>query len=229
MVISTRLDPIDRDIDLIVSSELSPKAQSERIAAYAREQLADAQNTNRGALGYLPPHRTYVDARANAPLESVRPNGGIILFEFELVETMLSVIAEMLRRGSPVRSGLYQSSHALFADGTEVEAGSRPPDASEYAFINTQPYARKIERGLSPQAPEGVYHVVAELAAKRYGNIALVRFGFRSLPAGAIGGWARTDSARRMGRRIRGGDPAKQHDWLTRQPAVIVRPGGGRD
>ena len=55
--------------------------------------------------------------------------------------------------------------------------------AEEYVFINTQPYARKIEgtggRRMAPQAPDGVYQAVATLAQRRFGNIARITF---SLP-----------------------------------------------
>lgn len=227
MAFRSRIDPIDRDIGVLINDLLSPKAQSARLAQVAAEELARGQAQNRSVLGYTPQHETFVDRRQDAPLESVRPDGTII-FEFKLIESTLSDIAEMLILASPVRSGRYQASHALFADGTEVEPWQIPPNASEYAFVNAQPYSRKVERGLSPQSPEGVYHVVAEMAARRYGNIARIRFGFRSLPSGAVGGWAKTGSALALARRVRGGDPAKHHEWLTRQPAIVMTLGSGR-
>ena len=227
MALRTRIDPIDRDIGVLIDDLVSPRAQSARLAQVAAEELARGQAQNQSVLGYVPKHDTFVDQRRDVPLESVRPDGTII-FEFKLIESTLGDIAEMLVLASPVRSGRYQGSHALFADGVEVEPGKVPPNASEYALVNSQPYARKIERGLSPQSPEGVYHVVAELAARRFGNIARIRFGFRSLPSGAIGGWARTGSARALARLVRGGDPSKHHEWLTRQPAIVITLGSGR-
>lgn len=220
----TRIQPLDADIRVLLADTLSPKAQSKAFADYARQGLTEAQNTNRRILGYLPKHRTVVDQQEGAPLESVSPNGTIV-FEFELIQTMLEVIGEMLVLNSPVLTGQYQSSHALFADGSAVEPGSIPPAAEEYAFVNSQPYARKIERGQSPQAPDGVYDTVAAMAQKRYGNIARVRFSYRSLPSDAVGAWASTASARAMAKRVRGGRESLHHEWLTRQPAIIVTPG----
>lgn len=226
MTVKTKIEPFSRDIDLVFSDMLSPKAISTRIAEVARGELVRAQNLNRAALGYLPKHATFVDRRPEAPLESVRPDGGEIVFEFELLETALVVIAEMLNKASPYRKGGYTASHALFADDTEVVPGEIPPNASQYAFTSTVPYARKIERGLSDQAPEGVYQVVATLAASRFGNIARIRFGYKSVPFGAIGGWAGSGSAKALARRVRGGDPNKHPEWLTRQPAIIITMGG---
>ena len=224
MGVSIKVDPFDRDIDVLISNLLSPKAQSTELARFARRELESGQERNRAALGYLPTHETTVDQKRGAPLESVRPDGTII-FEFALIETLLDFVGEMLIRHSPVKTGQFQGSFALFADGVAVEPGSIPQGAAEYAFINTQPYARKIERGLSPQAPEGVMHVVSVLANRRYGNIATARFGYRSLPSGAIGAWAGARSAQALAKRIRGGSERLHPEWLTRQPAIIILPG----
>ena len=77
-------------------------------------------------------------------------------------------------------------------------------------FLNTQPYARKIEGDLSrepssKQAPEGVYEAVATLAQRRFGNVAMIRFSYRTPIDGAIAGG-------RMGDRS-----------TRRTPAIIVR------
>lgn len=221
MAVKTRLEPLDRDIALILDQELSPGARSRRLAEFAKDQLIVAQDQNRRALGAVPPHETFVDGASGRSIESVKADG-VIVFEFRLIQDALGAIGEMLVKASPVRTGRFQSSHILFADGVEVDPGRIPMDASRFSFVNSMPYARKIERGLSPQAPEGVFHVVATLAARRYGNLARIRFGFESLPAGAVGRWALTGTARALAQRVRGGNPAGHTDWLTRQPAVIV-------
>lgn len=221
MAIKTRLEPLDRDIQLLINEELGPAGRSSALSAFAKQQLGVAQQQNARALGSVPPHETFVDGARGRPEESVKPDG-VIVYEFRLIEDALEAIGAMLVRASPVRTGRFQGSHVLFADGVEVDPGKIPLGASEYAFVNTQPYARKIERGLSPQAPEGVFHVVAALAARRYGNLARIKFSFRSLPAGAVGRWSVSGSARALAQRVRGGNPAGHTDWLTRQPAVIV-------
>jgi len=127
----------------------------------------------------VPDHTTTVDGRREAAPESVRPDG-VIVFEFELVLEALSWIARELRQYSPTRSGHYAGSHILLADGIEVDAGN-PPPAHSYEFVPTVLYAGKIERGLSSQAPDGVYQVVAALAARRFGNQARVDFTYASV------------------------------------------------
>lgn len=227
MGIKTLIDPFDRDVQLLISNTLSRKGQSGILAQAAREELAKGQDRNRAALGHVPPHRTFVDQSENAPIESVRPDG-VIVFEFQLVETALAWIAEMLVRNSPVKSGRYQDSHILFADGVAVEPGNIPPLADEFVFLNAMPYSRRIERGWSPQRPEGVYDATATLAKRRFGNIASIRFGFRSFPSGAVGDWAQTGSARALAKRVRKGRESAHTEWLTRQPAIVISPFGGR-
>lgn len=182
MIISTRLEPISRDIELLINASLSPKAQSALLARFAREQLKEAQAVNQRATGSVPPHDTFVDGKAEASLESVRPDGRIV-FEFHLVLDLFAWIGEQLVQHSPIGDPPlhYFENHIFLADGAQVIPGEKVQDAKVYTFANLVPYARKIEKGLSPQAPDGVYHVVAVLAQKRFGNVARVRFGYREI------------------------------------------------
>lgn len=227
MALSSKLDPFDLTRDVLVAAGLTPAGQARIFQQAARDELAKGQDRNRSALGYVPPHSTTVDQSRGATIESAKADSTIV-FEFQLIETALSVIGEMLVRHSPVRSGRFQDSWMLFADGVAVEPGKVPAAADEYVFLSSMPYARKIERGLSPQAPEGVADVVATLAKRRWGNIANIRFSFRAFPAGAVGRWAQRPSARHLAQRVRGGSQASHTDWLVRQPAVVITPFGGR-
>jgi hypothetical protein len=217
MGISSRIQPIDRDIELLIDQTATPKAQSQFFAKFAGEQIEEAKQINRKALGRVPRYTVSVDGRLGAPLNSVRPDGTVFV-EFELIDEVLSFIATALQKASPVLSGRYAKSHALFADGTEINWNQPVPFAETYTFINEQPYARKIERGQSSQAPTGVYQAVATLARSRFGNQAKISFAFQSLQGGAISGWA---GSTRLGSQIR--NPRRRAEWLTRQPAIIVR------
>lgn len=182
-MITTRITPIDRQIDLIISTALSKEARAAKLAGFAREKLAEAQTAHRAAGGRVPPHETIVDQRRGAVVESVKAEGEIV-FEFELLTAAVLGILEMLRNASPVLTGDYRRAHAVFADGVEVAPGALPAGASEFVILSTSPYARPIERGMSKAAPDGVYQVAAGMAQRRYGNIARIRFSYRS----AVGG-----------------------------------------
>lgn len=228
MALKTRVEPINRDIELMLKETLSPAAQSKQFAQFAGEQIEDAKKTNRTILGRVPRMMLTVDGKMNAPLASVRPNG-VVIAEFELLTDTLAWIGEQLVKHSPVgKSGTYKRSHVLLADGVEIDVGKVIPEAEVYTFINGVPYARKIEKGSSSQAPSGVYQAVATLASGRFGNVAKISFSYQSLKGGAVGKWSQSASAQRhaaANRSHSGSSAASRSEWLTRQPAITVRVG----
>jgi hypothetical protein len=217
--IKSRIDVLERNVEVAFRNELKAAARSAHVARIAREELQKGQEQNRQVLGRVPPHESFVDGVPTDRLESVRPNG-VIVFEFELIDDVLSFIGEALIRHSPVRSGRFRQSFILMADYDVLEPGQPiPAGVQEFAFVNTQPYARKIELGQSAQAPDGVMQAVADQANRRFGNMAAIKFSYRTLLFGAINQWAgvtRRPSPGRAGR--------QRAEWLRRQPAVIVIP-----
>ena len=186
MALKTRVQPIGKDFELFLSENLGPKARSAMLAAFAAETIEEAKTQNKQVLGAVPPYEVFVDGREGAPLASVKPDG-VIRAKFELVNEALTWIYQQLEMHSPRLTGQYASSHVLFADGTETSA-TNPAPAQEYVFVNTTPYARKIEGTktrppLSPQAPDGVYQAVATLAQK-FSNVAKVTFSYRTVAGG---------------------------------------------
>lgn len=196
-MISTRVESINRDIELLMADGLSDAGRSATLAAFAEEEIEAAAIANRLAMGAETGKQVTVDGKIGAPLTTVRPDG-IIAAEFNLLGDLIDWIGAQLVLASPRRSGRYAASHVMFVDGQQSALDAEVSGAREVAFVNVQPYARKIERGLSSQAPDGVYQSVAAVAARRFGNVARVLFGYRS-----IAGKAKTD----------------------RQPAIIVRIG----
>lgn len=198
MALAVKIQPIDRDVALIAKELQSPEV----FAQAAQEAIKEADETNRLVLGRKIPKRVFVDGVQDAPIASVR---SIVVAEWELLGDLFQFIVDSLQRHSPVKTGRFKNSHTIFADGVEVALGEVIPDASEYVIMSALPYARKIERGESPQAPEGVFGVVAAEARRRYSNIAKITDSFRT----PIGGFL-------IGGRI--GDRAEE-----RNPAIIVR------
>ncbi|MHB2205067.1 hypothetical protein [Methylobacterium sp. CM6257] len=184
-----RLHAFSRDLKVIVERTLSTQARQKLAADAGRRVLAEAQAQNARALGAIPPHETFVDGRPGAALESVNPDRGEILFRFNLATDVFAWIDEQLIIHSPVgdtpKSPEYNRSHIFFVDGEQSDP-SGGVSGETFIYLNTVPYARKIERGLSKQTPDGVYEVVATLAARRFGNIASIKFGYRSFQAGAL-------------------------------------------
>lgn len=212
MAVTVRVEPIRKDIEVMLT-ELKSDGAAEAFREYAREQINEAKATNQSVLGRIPPFQTFVDGRPGASVESATARSTIVV-EFELIAEALIWIAEQLEKFSPVGKvtgrlqhspGLYKKSHILLADGVEVQVSQQIALAEEYVFINAVPYARKIERGSSSQAPNGVYQAVAALARGRFSNLARITYGFRTVIAGVIVGGRRGNRS------------------AERNPAIIVR------
>jgi len=218
--VKSKIEPISDWVRATVRNDLSPAAQQRAIADFARGRLAEAQETNRRVLGRVPPHTVAVDGRPGAAFETVRPKGGTIVVEFEIITDVLIWIATALAERSPVVSGEYRRGHTLFADGIEVDVGGVIPDAAEYSFTNLVPYARKIEIGTTKsgrpfvlQVQNRIYERTAKDARSRFGNIARIGFTFR----GIVGG-----------RQYRAGAAGRAHNKSdVRYPTITVTSGRG--
>jgi hypothetical protein len=203
MPLRARVQPITRDLQLLLDDLKSPQQRSQALADFARDEIEDAKVINKRALGYEPPVTIYVDGQRNASLESVK---NVIVADFELIGQLVLWIHGQLQMHSPVRTGKYKRSHALFADGHQVEPiGPEIPVANEYVFVNLVPYARKIERGSSSQAPDGVYQVVAHLAQQQFRELGRITFSYRTVLEGLIVGGKKGDRSE------------------NRNPAIIIR------
>jgi hypothetical protein len=230
----------DRDpvltIGTMIDEITSPKARSARLAAFAEEQIAAAREINRRSTGRDVAYEVTVDRTPGKPIAQVKPDG-VVFVEFELIVGVIEWIEEELRAASPVLTGAYQRSHILFADGIEHQAGSPIPAANEYTFVNAQPYARKVERGQSKQAADGVYQVIAALARRRFVNSVAIKFSWRSVQDSGLvqyeGVSARAPVTRdRRGRYTAGSGAGivtasqrqeRNRERATRFPAIIVR------
>ncbi|WP_062206786.1 hypothetical protein [Aureimonas sp. AU12] len=216
----SKIAPIFREVELSFAAHSSPRVRSRKLAAYALEKISEAKRIN-GTADRPAPHRQIVDGREGAPLASVKPDG-VIVARFNLVTETLIWIGDELMKNSPVLTGQFARSHVLYVDGVPHVPGTPYPDGEEYAFINVQPYARRIEKGWSKKVPDGLYEGVATMAAQRFGNIARIGFAWRSLEgAGALDAWAGKTSMTRKDRDLKGAD---LQEWLKRQPAITVRP-----
>jgi hypothetical protein len=218
MGVSVRVQPFERDIQLLINETLSPSAQSREFGKAARQIIEQIDTQNDAAMKRDVKYETFVDGKQSAALETAKR---VIVAEWALGDTMFRDIMKMLREKAPVLDGTYRDSIELFADGVIVAVDGTIPQAAEYFFASTVPYARKIEKGRSNQAPDGVFEAISALANKRFGNIARIKFGFRSIQGGAIGQWA--GSAKVVAaQKIRNRNAAKRQEWLQRQPAILI-------
>lgn len=186
MALRIRIQPIAKDVSIIINEMLSPAAQTKAVADFARSEISAADDANRRILGRLPPKTVTVDGRAGASIDSVQPNGRIVA-EWEIGNDVLAWIGQTLLDRSPRRKGDYRKGHTLFADGVEIAFGDRLPNASEFVFVNLVPYARRLEIGKTESGrdflvsvPNRIYERTYRDAKARFGNIAKITFGYET-------------------------------------------------
>lgn len=215
----SRVEVLDRSIVADVLDAPSIRAD------FARRALAEAKDQNRQVLGKEPDHVSFVDGVVSEVFSSVRPDGRII-FEFEIGVGVVQWIHAALLDASPVKTGRYKASHVIYADGVEVTDPMAAEGAEEVVILPLVPYARKIEgrgarRPQSRSAPKGVYQVVSTMAARRFGNLARIRFTYQSPIGGAseLAQWAGRNAGRRDGANAQ----RRQMQKNLRQPAILIR------
>jgi hypothetical protein len=187
MAVSFRADPIDRMTRTLLAG--LNEQRKEMAAQFAREEIARAEAINKVATGGEVKYTVSVDGRVGAPLESVNTSGGSIVAEFNLGADVLRWIADKLKARSPSRTGRYIGAQIMLADGREVSPYGRVPPADEYTFVDTAPYAAKIEAGKTKsgrtftiQASNArVYERTAKEARALFKEVADIQYGFTSL------------------------------------------------
>ncbi len=207
----TRIEPIRRDITLMVNRALSKENQQKMFVAAARRILAEADAKNLAALGLAVGHETFVDGARSESIDQARAN---IVRAYELLPLALTAIGALLWRYSPFRRGTFRASHILYADGAEIGRvsgnGWQAPDIDErvreLVFVSSVIYARPLERGRSKQAPGGVSQVVAALARQQFSRFAKISFTYRAVDIAA---------------RSKTGRPTAHN---LRQPAIVIQP-----
>lgn len=226
MAVKIRVDSIERDVNLIINELLSPEGRRKQFVEGATEYLAEADETNRQALGRIPRNKTFVDGRQGVPIASVREDG-VIIREYDLIHDVLLFVDASLKQLSPVGSGpdrrpghpgFYRKSHILLADGTEVPVGTPIPEATDYVFVSTAPYTRRLEKRW------GVYEWTANKTRQRFGNIAKINFSWVSplITKYVPGARNREERARERAEQPRAKWAARAIERESRVPAVIV-------
>lgn len=190
MALSIKITPLSQSFQVLVDQTLSPKAQTDRIAGFARRQIGAADEINRRALGAVPPKKVTVNGREDETLSNIPLPSGTIIAEYRVVDDVLAWIANTLAERSPVISGDYRKGHIMLADDVQADP-YKPPLATTFTFMNLVPYSRKIEIGKTEsgrdfvvQVENRIYIRTAEDAKARFGNVAKIRTGFVT-PTGA--------------------------------------------
>lgn len=159
-----------------------------------------------------------VDGRVGKKVENVSPFGSIEFTSRSNLNEMLTETYDALIYRSPVLTGRYASSHIVTYNGTQVASSAstlaawlaKDQDFKEgdtIRFVDTQPYARKLERygitaqrskgreqksrdktkkaGTKVKAPNGTYYLTYRSINRKYKRN--VKVGFSFIPGSQIG------------------------------------------
>mgnify|MGYP003385971723 CR=1 FL=1 len=158
---------------------------------FAKQKRDEAIDRNTRALdGRKPEFQTIVDGREGNREEAVKL-GGQIVYLFDIgtptLNQAVDATYQLLLELSPVRTGKYRQAHLFLVNGIERDAGQegapvvfKPDDV--VSFTNLLPYARRIDRGWSEQAPNGVYESAYTTIRRQFGGTLNVRFAYDSYP-----------------------------------------------
>lgn len=189
-----RITPFARQMD-IAKSNLVGEGRRRHLIEVAQRLRDDALENNARILGRRPDYETVVDGIKGAAEENVRLGGTIVyLFQIggqSMAEAVRSAL-DLVRRLSPKLTGRYRDTHRVLVNGFEISTAN--PEALDalketdiVAVVNLQPYARRIERGWSKQAPNGVYEVAAGMLKSRFGNLLKIGFTYDRYPGFGAG------------------------------------------
>jgi hypothetical protein len=126
-----------RSVQVFVSRNLTPEAQSRRLAQIAVEGRDELIRTGRAA----PVYSTFVDGREGAAEASVKPQGTIV-YRFQVLGEAALFAMAFLRQRSPIDSGRFRDSFVYAVGQAGTRAGRL--GASEANFWTT---ARIIQPG----------------------------------------------------------------------------------
>lgn len=171
---------IRQQVKVFIDQNLSPQARARQLAVKAKEGLAELQNSGRASRTY---HK-FVDGRANAPEESVKP-GGVILYEFAYVGEAVVFALGFLRRRAPIRSGRFRDAFIVAVDGrpirwSEFNPRAVPADA-EVMIYNPLPFARKVDvqiangRAVRFSAPPNLFEDAGRAVRQQFGGAVKAR------------------------------------------------------
>lgn len=231
-----------RSVDRVVLPQLSASLRKEIIE---RPELRVAiqlgvffdelkQEQDQGNL--LDP-KIIVDGRVERRPTRMRPGGQITAVDpgFDFLETAVKEAWSELLRRSPVGTRdkpwakyypkKYRDAHVILINGNEFTGNIddigqelKNPDTDVVNFVNTQPYARKLENLGPPkpgyvrvQRPNGNYQFVRKKMARKFRGV--VQFQFTYLELGQLG--------------VTYKDKSRGKDRLLVYPSLRIRAYGG--
>jgi hypothetical protein len=202
-----RLQTFAKDIQLATAA-IAPAAINAALAQFAQQELASAISSGEAS----PDYDRYVNGNLGAPESSVQAPGPI-LYVFNWWTDIVEYALQTLVQKSPVRSGRYQESWIIRANGQQV---SSPKDIGIAALVeitNVQPYHRKIDVGhMHMSVPHQLIESTRQQVNRIWGNMITANRTMILLPGGYIlkghfSRGVRPHSRTKLGKDVAAGQP----------------------
>lgn len=198
-----RLQSVSQQIN--IAAQATIEATQKMLVAVAKREHAKVMAAPPKPSGF----ERFVDGRQGQPEEAAKPFG-VITYLYSRYDEIVAFALETLRSGSPVDSGDYRRAHTLYVNGQPAADLSNYTGQGEVFIANPLPYSRIIELGKMKMKVSGTDHVYEKAARKvasRFGNLAAVKFSYRTLDPAP--GRTKQDKA---------------DDQENRVPVLLIRP-----
>lgn len=175
-------DRFKQRVRAMVDSRLSGPEARAAVATFARARAAE-QSQLRGSQ----PIARYVDGRPNAAEESVRLDGGQIVYVWSNIAQAAQFALLKAVELSPEKSGTYKRGWFLSVDGTpwSQPLASIPP-GSTVTLTNKEPYHRKIDTGGQiTSVPPLITEQVRQAVKRKFPSLQASRT-FVTIPGGYV-------------------------------------------
>lgn len=143
----------------------------------ARDELRAARSADPSWRRY----QTFTDNRFAKPIEQVRLFGKIEFANESLGEVIRYIWTRLNEAAVDIwHEGGYHDALRMYVPGAGTFTGFEqlPEGVVEVHFYSVAPYARKIERGLSPKARRGVFRPTFTRARSLYGRSVRLTFSY---------------------------------------------------
>ena len=205
---SQRLRSFAAQIDAAKKLTMQGPARQKELSQLSQDSLQEGRAINRAAIGHDIADRTLVNGQP-ARAEDIKP-GGVVVHLFAVHHAAIDFAYETLARLSPIDSGHYKNSHQMLVNDVPVDPPVEIGMDDVVTFVNPAAYARRLERGWSDQAPDGIYEVATQIVRRRFGGIVTTAFRYVALSGGEVA------------RGKAGNNPN------IRYPALVIAPKGTR-
>lgn len=161
-----------KSVTLMIDRRMSPQEAGQRVATYARENLAEMIRA-----GASPVYTRFVDGQRGRPEEDVRLNGGSIAYLFSTLAQAAEFALTYAVARSPAKSGNFKASWVIGVNGVPWTGPlSRIRPGAEVVLFNLTPYNRKIDvGGMITSVPPGIVEDTRQAVMRRFPGLTVSR------------------------------------------------------